>query len=560
MKRYYYKNKVWFIIIIILKTLQAIAALGVAIILSILIDTINQQRINDFLPLLFLCITYACFVGFITWITMRVEAKFRKRLLCDIRNDLMNGLLNLNIVDFQKANSAKYISFFNNNLNVVEENYIKNIISILGSIAMILLAVILLLKLNWLVAIVAILVSIIPSFIPQLFGNKLGKSQQNIALSAAGYNNNIKDIFNGFDVIKSYSIEERVQSEHTLYAEKIETNKLKNTNLMSNLYGITNFASISAQFFIILFAGILAAKGYITLGNIIAITQLSGQAITPAFELSSKLGLLKSVKEINEEIISFIDLPKSKCSKIIDLKLTKQISADHLTFSYDNRVIINDISLKIMKNKKYAIVGSSGSGKSTLLKLLLHYYDNYTGEILIDDNNYKDISAEKVNNPCSFLQQSVFLFDDTIKNNITLYEDVKCEELDKVIHKAGLDELIQKLDHGIETKVGECGNMLSGGEKQRIAIARSLLKGTDVLMLDEATSALDNETAAYIENTILHMENMTSLIITHRLSETVLCQYDEILVMNEGEIVDRGNFEELIKNSQQFKKLFYAYS
>lgn len=559
MKKYMLgNNKHWFVLTIIFKTLQTIAALGVAIILSVLIDTINQKNIDLLYQMLLLSVGYAIMVGVITWISMRIEATFRKNALLNIKKDLISGVLNQNIVEFQKENSAKYISLFNNNLTVVEENYIKNIVSIIGSITMIILAVIMLLALNWIVAIVAILFSIIPAIIPQLFGKKLGKSQQNIALSTSKYNGNIKDIFNGFDVIKSYAIGERVKYEHDLYAEKMESEKKKNAFLMSDLYGVTNFASISVQFIIILFAGYLATKGYITLGNIIAITQLSGQAITPAFELSSKFGLLKSVENINNEILGIIKVPQKKELLDKNIHLEEKISIKNLSFSYDEREILKNINIDLLKNKKYAIVGSSGCGKSTLLKLLLHYYEDYLGDIYIDKNSYRNTTAEEVNKLCSFLQQSVFLFDDTIKNNITLFEDIDIEKLNEVIQKAGLDQMIKSLPNGIETEVGECGNLLSGGERQRIAIARSLLKGSDVLILDEATSALDNETATYIENTVLQMKNITSIVITHRLSESSLNLYDEIIVMEDGQIVDKGNFKYLINNCDQFKKLYFA--
>lgn len=552
------ENKIWFILTILLKTLQTIAALGVAIILSILIDTINQQRVDAFIQMLCISIAYATMVGLITWLSMSVEAKFRKKALYNIRKDVMQGVLHQTIVEFQKENSAAYISLFNHNLTIIEDNYFKNIITIFGSITMIVFAVIILFSLNWIVAIVALLFSIIPAIIPQIFGKKLEKRQRDIALSSSVYNRNIKDIFNGFDVIKSYMIEKTVKAEHAHYAKNMETKKCQNTILMGELYGFTNFASISVQFIIILFAGLLVARGYITLGNIIAITQLSGQAITPAFELSSKFGLLKSVKGIHDEIINFISLRQEGNKQVTDIKLHNMISMRNITFSYDDRVILKDINLNFNKNKKYAIVGSSGCGKSTLLKVLLHYYDMYSGDMYIDDINYKNLSAEEIHKLCSFLQQSVFLFDDTIKNNITLFEDTEPDTLYNIIQKAGLEKMLQKLPNGINTNVGECGNMLSGGEQQRIAIARALLKGSDVLLLDEATSALDNETAANIENAVLQMHDITSIVITHRLSETVLKQYDEIIVMADGQIADTGSFEELMQTSQHFKKLFYA--
>lgn len=562
MKRYLLKeNKVWFLLAIVFKLLQNIAALGVAVILSVLIDTINKQDINLIKKQVLLSVGYAMFVGVVTLLSMRIEAKYRKNALTILRKDVMNGILKRNIVSFQKENSAKYISMLHNNLSVIEENYFKNIIQIFGSITMIVLAVALLLFFNWMIAIVAILLSIIPSVIPMLFAKKLGDAQKEIATSSTNYTSKIKDIFNGFEVIKSYGISKRVKVEHDGMVTSFEQKKCSNGYLMANLYGITNFASISVQFMIILFAGVLAVNGYITLGNIIAITQLTGQAISPAFALSSKLGLFTSVKAINKELLCFIDTNEETNTSIKNkaMNLKESILFDQVSFSYDgDRNTLDGISQTFEKNKKYAIVGASGCGKSTLLKLLLHYYNNYIGELMVDHNSYKEYDAENINTLCSFLQQSVFLFDDTIENNITLFETASKERIDAVILKAGLKTFIEKLPKGIKTSVGECGNLLSGGERQRIAIARALLKGSDVLILDEATSALDNETASYIENTILDMKDVTGIIVTHRLHKNALMKYDELIVMDNGKIIQTGKFTQLLQSCTLFQKLYYA--
>lgn len=561
MRKYLFENKKLLLTCTLtFKMLHSIVAIGVAVILSALIDTINQNDVSLIKNMTIISIGYAFVVGIITLIAMKLEALYKKKVMISIKKDLMNGVLRKDIVDFQKENSAKYISLFNNNLSVIEENYVKNFISIFDSITMILLAIGLLIYFNLVIAVVAILFSIIPVIIPMFFGKKLGKSQQDIANSSSLYNSKIKDIFNGFDVIKSYNISSHIYEEHNDYCIKMEQNKYKNNSLMAYLYGITNFASISVQFIIILFAGYLTIKGYITLGNIIAITQLSGQAITPAFELSSKFGLLKSVKPINEEVLNFIEIKETmeekNCNKSIFLN--NQIKLSDITFAYDDKIVLSNLNATFDKNKKYAIVGPSGCGKSTLLKLLLHYYNNYSGNIMLDDLDYKTFTAEAVNKLCSFLQQSVFLFDDTIKNNITLFEDITEEKLQSVIKQAGLNDLINSLPNGVNTKVGECGNLLSGGEKQRIAIARALLKGSEVMILDEATSALDNTTATYIENTILNMDNITSIIVTHRLNKAILQKYDQIVVMESGNIVAKGTFNELLETCSLFKKLYYA--
>lgn len=559
MKRYLFgKNKVWFALTIILQLFASITALSAAIILSILIDTINKKSLEALYSVVGIVIGYALILGCVTCLSKKVRETFRKRAVYEVRQDLMCGILHQDIVQFQKVNSASYISLCNNNVQMIEENYIKNIIDIYTNICMILFAVIMMFFFNWIIAIVAIVCSLLPMIIPNLFGKRLGKAQTEMAKSASAYTMSIKDIFYGFDVIKSYGMSDRVRREHTHYAYEMEAKKAKHAFLLADVASVSNGLGVFVQFIIILFAGLLVIKGYITIGNIIAITQLTGQVLSPVSELSTEFGLLKSVKPICEELLSYIDCPLRDEKKTHIPPLSNTITIQNVHFGYDEREVLKGIWLQFEKYKKYAIVGKSGSGKSTLLKLLLHYYDTFTGEIAFDTYDYRNLSAEEVNKHCSFLQQSVFLFDDTIKNNITLFEDIADERVEKVIAQAGLTEMLKLLPKGMHTLVGESGNTLSGGEAQRIAIARSLLKGADVLLLDEATSALDNETASYIEHTILEMKEMTSIVVTHRLHEQTLALYDEIIVMDQGAIVDKGSFQELLSSSEKFKQLCYA--
>lgn len=559
MRRYLLgKNKIWLILTIILQFFASITALSAAIMLRMVIDTINKKSLTALYFVVGMVIGYALLLGCITCFSQRVKEIFRKRALYELRQDLMRGILNQDIVQFQEANSASYLSMCNTNVQMIEENYIKNIIDIFTNICMITIGVIMMFLFHWMVALVALVCSLLPTLIPNLFRHRLGKAQKEMATSASVYTTSIKDIFNGFAVIKSYGMGVCVRKEHSHCAYEIEDKKAKQACLLADVTSISTGLGVLVQFIIILFAGVLVIKGYITLGTIIAITQLSGEVLGPASVLSSQIGLLKCVKPICEELLSYIDRPLEKEGQVHIPPLSKMITFTNVHFAYDGKEVIKGICIQFEKHKKYAIVGNSGSGKSTLLKLLLHYYTTYTGVISMDTHDYQHMYAEEVHKHCAFLQQSVFLFDDTIKNNITLFEDVAEETLENVIVQAGLDEMIKQFPKGMDTLVGESGNMLSGGEVQRIAIARALLKGADVLVLDEATSALDNETASYIERTILSMKEMTSIVVTHRLNEKSLALYDEILVMDQGEIVDKGSYQTLLKSSEKFKNLVYV--
>ena len=218
---------------------------------------------------------------------------------------------------------------------------------------------------------------------------------------------------------------------------------------------------------------------------------------------------------------------------------------------------MDNINLTLKKNKKYAIVGESGSGKSTLIKLLMRYYNDYSGSILIDNNDLKSIYSSDLYKNISMIQQNVFMFDDSIKENIRLYSNHDDDDILKSCERAGLSKLINSLPNGIDSLVGENGNKLSGGEKQRIAIARALINDTQILILDESTSALDNETAYNLENSLLNLKDLTLVTVTHKLIKNILNKYDEIIVMKNGSVVEKGSFEYLLSQKGYFYSLYY---
>jgi len=216
--------------------------------------------------------------------------------------------------------------------------------------------------------------------------------------------------------------------------------------------------------------------------------------------------------------------------------------------------VIKNISYKFKPGGKYAIVGGSGSGKSTLLRILMGYYDNYMGSACIGEYEIRDINRESLYQSLSVMHQNVFILDDTLRNNITLYNPYSDDEYEHVIKKAKLCELVASM--ASSANVGEGGNTLSGGERQRVAIARALIKGSKVLMMDEATSSLDNETAYDIENALVEMPDLTSIFVTHRYTKDILQKCDGILVMDKGELVESGTFDELYNKKEYFYSLY----
>ena len=212
--------------------------------------------------------------------------------------------------------------------------------------------------------------------------------------------------------------------------------------------------------------------------------------------------------------------------------------------------------MDIQKGEKIAIVGMSGSGKSTLLNLLLRFYDVTSGNISIDNQDLQDISSESLYNLITVVQQDVYIFDDTLSANITLNQPFSEDDIKQAVQQSGLENYILENELGLQTLCGENGANLSGGQKQRLSIARALIRKTPILLLDEATSSLDNQVTTEIENSILKIRDLTALVITHKLNETILKKYDRILFMKDGVIVEDGSFVDLMDRKGEFYKLF----
>ena len=300
----------------------------------------------------------------------------------------------------------------------------------------------------------------------------------------------------------------------------------------------------------------LVLRGSMTAGMVLMISQLIGGILSPFEELPMYVAEYKSVGDLKEKINSMLDVSEERETDKADIMGDNTgLSLSNVSFSYDGEVNqIEDISVQFEPGKKYVIVGESGSGKSTLAKLIMGFYDN-SGEIKLDGVELADYKREQLYGSLNYMQQDVFLFADSLYNNITLYKKYDSECVEDVIDRAGLRELVDSLPDGLLTLVSENGSNLSGGEKQRIGIARALLSGAKYLVLDEVTASLDAIMENQIENTILDISSVGSIIITHRLNPNLLNRCDEIIVLRDGRIAEKGSFNELM----QQKGYFYGF-
>jgi len=491
----------------------------------------------------------------LNFISLRLRNKLVRQIMSRYKNKVFKSILDRDYREFSKEKSGKFISILTENMKKIEQDYLHQYFNISKNISLMIFSLVAMFIGNWFLTLLVIIASIISMMISGFIGQKSASLQKRAMIADQKYLAKVKDILAGFLVIKSFNVKEAIGQDYKNESEKLdEIYFIKGkfdvlSNVISQLSGMIVF--------LVAFGGgmYLVFGGHTTIGSVTAIVQLVNFVVMPLNEIGMGMSKLREGQAtLNSfEVKDVIELQTGKTKEYFD----DVISFSNVDFSYPNaeEKIFNNLSLQIKKGGKIAIVGMSGSGKSTLLNLLLRFYDVTSGYISIDNQDLQAISAESLYNLMTIVQQDVYIFDDTLKANITLSQSFTEDDIKKAVQQSGLESYILENELGLQTSCGENGSNLSGGERQRLSIARALIRKTPILLLDEATSSLDNKVTTEIENSILEIQDLTVLVVTHKLNKSMLKKYDRILFMKNGVIVEDGSFDNLMDRKGEFYKL-----
>lgn len=366
-------------------------------------------------------------------------------------------------------------------------------------------------------------------------------------------------MLSGYDVIRSFKLQNNINSEFQDENKLLGDTKYESDKLVVINETLSQILGMGSQFVAVFLSAYLVIKGSLTLGALMAILQLSGTLTMPIVMILNSIPKINSMKPILKRVDEFINYSDSEHTGSLPPVFNESITLSNLSFAYkEYKNVIENVNLSIKKGKKYAVVGGSGCGKSTLIKLILGYYSKFSGDIQYDNTSIKDIDINSLNEMSSIIHQNVYMFNKSIKENISLYNDFSLTDMNHVLTLSGVEKFINETENGLNTILVENGSNISGGQKQRIAIARALIRKTPLLVLDEGTSAIDSKTAYTIESTLLNIQELTLITITHKMNRELLELYDEIIFMDSGRIVEVDNYDNLInknKNFQEFYKL-----
>ena len=553
-KSYIYKGNIFNFIVLTFTSLFQTAAM---IILALMLEKIMAIATSKDLEALYeqgILFLALLVLGVLMYVLIiYLKPKYQKRAITQYKNNIYGHMLDKNIAGFNKYNTSTYISALTNDVKKIEEDYLFSAFDLITNITLFVCTAVVMLIYSPLLTLFGIVLSLLPFIGAIIVGGKLSFHEKEISDQNASFMHFVKDNLIGFSTIKVFKSEKKIKELFIKNNNVLESKKANRTKTLALMEMVQTVLSFLSQFGVFFIGAYISIKtGDIAPSVILLFVQLMNYIISPLMQIPTSLSKRLACKPLFTKISEIIQIENDNSQAEL-IHSINEITISNLKFMYDCKIILNEVNHKFEKNKSYAIVGTSGSGKTTLINLLLGKYNNYSGDIYYNNTELREISIDSLFEISSFVEQNVFVFDDSIINNITMYSNIDEELLHEAIKKSGLDKLIE--EKGPDYRCGENGCNLSGGEKQRISIARALVKKSQLLLLDEATSALDNETSASITNNLLAIDNTTKIMITHRLDEEILSKFDEIIVMKNGNIVEYGTYKELMDNNATFKSL-----
>ncbi|MBR6506833.1 MAG: ABC transporter ATP-binding protein [Clostridia bacterium] len=556
-KQFYKGNKGLLVFMICVSLLTSVGNLAVAWLIQQITDLVGGNDTGY--TITEIALVTACLIAgtaFAYFIIYHTKPKFVARGIAQYKEYIFGILAEKKISAFSNESSSLYVSALTNDIAAVEKGYLLNIFVITECVPTLIGAIIMMIWYSPMLTLIAVLLSFMPVLAAILTGGRASAAEKMVSDTNQKYTASLKDFIGGFTVVKSFKAETQMCRMFTENVQSLAKAKCKKDKILVLVEMFAAIAGLIAQLGVFLAGAYLALSGKgVTAGTVMVFVQMMNYIISPVSVIPTCLAEYNSARALVEKISAALAENRPDQGKETVNALKKGITLKSLTFGYEpEKTVLNNLNITFEAGKKYAVVGTSGSGKSTLLNLLMASYHNYDGGIYYDDTELNCINSDALYDMQSIVQQNVFVFNASLKDNITMFGDFSESEVDNAIQLSGLSPLVQ--EKGKNYICGENGCFLSGGEKQRVSIARSLLKKASVLLVDEATASLDAETAFQVSSSILGLEGITCITVTHDLDESLLKQYDSIITLKNGTLKEQGSFDTLISQKGYFYSLY----
>lgn len=462
-----------------------------------------------------------CYYGFDYF-----RGKFAVNVLEEIRIDYFDSILRKSPSEFGEKITGDYVAQYTNEIELVNNQYYSTIPLLIEISLKIVLVSIALFFLNYKIAILTIGLLTMPLYIPKLLEKKLQRAQEKNVLQFEANLSSLIEWLNGMDIIKSFGISNVIRGKFTKGLSQVKESSFEMRVLTYRAKMITTVLSYMSHFIILAVAAKMVLDGEFTAGEFFVSIGMIDQLSYPIISLSALLQQILSTKSIGLGLIEEMKIPVQV--EKVDIDGVDEINFSAVDFSYGNRKIIDNLNKEIVMGERVLIIGESGSGKSTLTNLILGHLELEMGEIAIDGIDIQEIG--NLHEQISIMRQEPFLFNDTLRNNLTMYSECGDEVLIELLNALNLDRFASV--EGLDMKVSEMGGNLSGGEKKRISLGRTLLRNTPILILDEPLANVDKQTVSIIEELIMKIDDRILFLITHQIDEKYLNEFNHIIKLD----------------------------
>lgn len=558
-----YAKPYWKIVSVLLVITGVLSLLSLAgpylvkILLDVIIPQKNTALLIQLMSLFILIFVVKTLVGI--WHSYQTT-KLVENMILDVKTELFNHLENLDLSFYHttKVGDILYrldedVYSIDSFIDILVDDFLLNLMTAV-------FILIICLRLSWKVTVISL--TFFPFYVmaQQYFGNILEKQKKKLVMKVADLISFLEENLAGIKAIKSFALETKKLNDYTSRSKDLIIRDLKmdlTESFSSAVVGIITFIPL---LIILWYGGYSVINGALTVGSLIAIYTYIGKLFGPVSALGSLNVAIKMTMVSVNRVFEFMDV-KSKLIEKKNAKPLQNVKGD-ITFKnvsfgyYKDDPVLKDISFHMKPGQMFGLVGPSGSGKSTIGNLVFRFFDPKKGTVSIDGHNLRDLTIRSIRQHIGIVSQEAILFNTTIKENIKLGNPhAKDAEVVHAATLANIHDRVMSLPKGYNTVVGERGETLSGGEKQRLSIARVILKNPPIIILDEATSSLDSESEQKIQEALQHVtKGRTTLVIAHRLS--TIRHADKILVLGKNKFIEKGNFDQLMKKKGLFYHLY----
>lgn len=521
----------------------------------------KNANLNNYYPYIF-----AVFLGFLASILFHeistiISHNLAYRIIEDKRKLLADKLSKISMGEVERKSSGQWSQFMVETLDKMEKPIAHVIPEVIANIFIPIVLIITIFIMDWRIGIANLLIIPLGLLFSMLMMRGYEEKSKRYQEAAKAMNTTMVEYVNGIKVIKAFN---KSASSFGKFRKTVEENK----NAMLDWYLSVCFSMTatmetipSTMVFVLPASLYFFMKGSVEVGTLITCILLSYASYKPLIKAMSHMETIANIKVVFEEIKKIMEIPNLKRGEEVrDIK-SYDVEFKDVTFAYEeSKNVLNNISFKANENELTAIVGNSGSGKSTITKLIAGFWNVSNGEILIGKTNLNELPLKQNMELVSYVSQENFLFNKTILENLKMAkEDASMDEIKEACEKASCYNFIKSLPNGYETIVGKGGANLSGGEKQRIAIARCFLKNSPIVLLDEATAYSDPDNESVIQQSIDKLiKDKTVIMVAHRLSTIV--NANKIIVVDNGEVIEEGTHKQLLELNGRYKKMWDVYT